>query len=192
MRSMVEGRARSALLQNQRNYAVEIVPNVRGHEAQRLYASGGKDLVAPLIARRIVPHIMACAVNLDRQRRGVAVEIERIGLAGMLASEFESARASPQHCPQPALGRRHSATELPRPPDRRHKNPLHHPPGGPPPRQKPGRKWNVHTFPPPDFRGRGTGEAGGGEFFPPRLYTTPNASIASATFLNPAMLAPFT
>jgi hypothetical protein len=55
MRSMVEGRARSALFQNQRDDPVQIIPNVRCKESKRLDSSRGKEEVAPLIARRIVP-----------------------------------------------------------------------------------------------------------------------------------------
>lgn len=95
MRRMVEGRARSAFFHDLRHYPVEMIPDIRGQESQRPHPALVEPPIALRVADWIVAHVMTGAVHLDRQRRRVTEEVERIGLGGMLPAKFEPARTCP-------------------------------------------------------------------------------------------------
>ena len=104
MRSMVEGAARSAFFKNLSQDGLEMIANIGREKAQRLDPLRGQHSIPPLVAGRIVTHVVTCAVNLDCQSRGVAEEIERVESARVLVAELEVARAGAQLRPEPSLG----------------------------------------------------------------------------------------
>jgi hypothetical protein len=97
------------MLKNVDEHRVHIATNLASRNPKRRDTKLHQILVASLILCRLGPAIVGLAINLNREPRGLAVEIEHIGAKRVLAAELQSFRPRPQRAPQRSLRRAHRA-----------------------------------------------------------------------------------
>ena len=93
---MVEG---LAAMDDHSNDGIKVAKHIAGGNPKSRNTVLLQPMIAPAIAVRPIAHIMRHAVDLDRHSRTLAIEIEDIGSAGMLAPEFEAVGSEPKHSP---------------------------------------------------------------------------------------------
>jgi hypothetical protein len=112
---------------NQARDRLKIPHHVNGGNPERRDAQRGQCRIASGIAFRAVAHVMGHTVDLDREFRGRAVEIEDIRTERMLAAKAHAFRSGAEMLPELHFGRGQVATEVPcafyRPSRRRHFSP---------------------------------------------------------------------
>ena len=90
---------------------VQMLEDVRRREAERANAAGGQPSVTRLISSRRVAESMRFAVDLNRDGRPIAIEVEHIRPDRMLPTNVPAEGAPAQRAPQHKLRQRHAAAE---------------------------------------------------------------------------------
>jgi len=106
----VEGSACGAGRNDGADDGVGIAEDVAGRNAESAESEFGETRIAGLIAGRPIPPIMRFPVDLDREPRLQACEIEDISIDRMLAAKFETTRPRAQNAPQQHLRKIAAAT----------------------------------------------------------------------------------
>ena len=114
-RRVVEGKPRCRFHQDERHDSTNVTQHIPRWNAQRGNPGPSEIDVAHRVAFRPVAARMAFPVDLDREPRIAAKEIQNIGAAGVLAAEFEAARSGSKRAPKQYFRQAHRAPQLPRP-----------------------------------------------------------------------------
>ena len=113
-RRVVEGQTRRGFGKDQPENSIRIAQHIARSNTQRGNASARKPGIAHGVLCGPIAEAMHSAVDLDRQPRIAAKEIEHEISAGMLAAEFETAGALTQRPPQQHFGQREFSAQLAR------------------------------------------------------------------------------
>ena len=77
---------------NRCKHRLRVAHHVGGPEAKHAEAASPQPCITTTIARGVVTHIVAVAVNFDVQTRRRAVEVEHAAADRMLVPEFQTIR----------------------------------------------------------------------------------------------------
>jgi len=97
------------------NDRLEVVQNICRPYAQRLDALEPNGLIPTNVPLRAIPTIVRFPIDLDRQPRLAAEEVQYVGAKRMLSSKFQPGWSSAQHTPEQDFGQAHRATKPARP-----------------------------------------------------------------------------
>ena len=106
---MVEGK--SATIEDRYDDPIEAVHHISGRDAERLDTLRCERCITEPIAFWMVAHVVGRTIDLDRELRPWAVEIEHVPPDRMLPAKPELRRSRSQHQPQADLGCGHRATK---------------------------------------------------------------------------------
>ncbi len=111
---VVEGQTRNASGHYANGNRVQIPQHLKRRNTQRRDAACIEPGITPAIRPGANSAAMPLTIDLDRQSRIAAKEIENVGAARMLPPKLQTARSRSQYLPQQHLRQRHLSAQLPR------------------------------------------------------------------------------
>jgi hypothetical protein len=94
-------------------HGVHIATNLSGRNPLGRDALGKQKRFPAGVSRGVGAHSMGSAVNFDRERRGLAIEIQHVRAQGMLPAELKTLWPDSKQAPKGHFGRAHCTPQLP-------------------------------------------------------------------------------
>ena len=114
---VVEGQSRLCFRTYVGHDSFQIRHHLTGRNPKRCNTRIGKPLVPSFVPLCPFAKVMGASINLNRQPRIAAEEVQNIDTAGVLPAEFQSAGPFPEFPPQQHFRQRHFPAQLSRPVD---------------------------------------------------------------------------